>query len=99
MDGLVFRQEPPRKLPAMIVAFAGWPDAAEAASGALRYLVEKLGATKFAEIAPEEFYDFTSTRPETRIIRAPPAYIPRSWRPACATACPWRASGATARTT
>jgi predicted ATP-grasp superfamily ATP-dependent carboligase len=67
MDGLEFRQEPPRKLPAMIVAFAGWPDAAEAATGAVRYLVEKLGATKFAEIDPEEFYDFTATRPETRI--------------------------------
>ena len=67
MEGLIFRQSPPQKLPAMIVAFAGWPDAAEAATGAVRYLVENLGATKFAEIDPEEFYDFTATRPETLI--------------------------------
>ena len=35
MEGLIFRQPPPQKLPAMIVAFAGWPDAAEAATGGL----------------------------------------------------------------
>ena len=67
MEGLVFRQQPPQKLPVMIVAFAGWPDAAEAATGAVRYLVENLGATQFAEIDPEEFYDFTVTRPETLV--------------------------------
>jgi proteasome assembly chaperone (PAC2) family protein len=50
----------------MVVAFAGWPDAAEAATRAVRNLVRKLPAKKFAEIDPEEFYDFTVVRPETR---------------------------------
>ena len=50
----------------MIVAFAGWPDAAEAATRAVRYLVRKLSAKKFAEIDPEEFYDFADVRPQTR---------------------------------
>jgi proteasome assembly chaperone (PAC2) family protein len=51
----------------MIVAFAGWPDAAESATKAVLYLAKKLSAKKFAEIDPEEFYDFTIVRPETKI--------------------------------
>jgi len=53
----------------MIVAFAGWPDAAEAATRAVRYMVRKLPATKFAEIDPEEFFDFTLVRPQTKLNR------------------------------
>ena len=69
MDSLIEHESPNLKLPTMIVAFAGWPDAAEAATRAIRYLVRKLPAKKFAEIDPEEFYDFTVTRPHTRIDR------------------------------
>jgi len=69
MNGLIFHEEPFTDLKTMIVAFAGWPDAAESATRAARYLVRKLPAKKFAEIEPEEFYDFTNTRPETRINR------------------------------
>ena len=67
MDGLTVEQMPERKLPTMVAAFAGWPDAAESATGAVQYLVKNLPAHKFAEIDPEEFYDFTVVRPETRI--------------------------------
>ena len=67
MDGLIVHDSPPQPLRVMVAAFAGWPDAAEAATRALRYLVRRLGATKFAEIDPEEFYDFTLTRPRTRV--------------------------------
>ena len=57
MDGLIQHQElPGPKFPTMIVAFAGWPDAAEAATRAVRYLVRKLPAKKFASIDPEEFF-------------------------------------------
>ena len=69
MDGLIEHQTLDVKLPTMITAFAGWPDAAEAATRAIRYLVRKLPARKFAEIDPEEFYDFTVTRPHTRMNR------------------------------
>ncbi len=69
MDGLIEHQTVDAKLPTMITAFAGWPDAAEAATRAVRYLVRKLPARKFAEIDPEEFYDFTVTRPHTRVNR------------------------------
>ena len=69
MDGLITHETPDVKLPTMIVAFAGWPDAAEAATRAIRYLVRKLPAKKIAEIDPEEFYDFTEVRPQTRVNR------------------------------
>ena len=69
MDGLIVHETPEQKFPSMIVAFAGWPDAAESATRAVRYLVRKLPAKKFAEIDPEEFYDFTVVRPQTRVNR------------------------------
>ena len=78
MDDLIVHEQPPQKLPTMVVAFAGWPDASDSATGAVRHLVDGLPATKFAEIDPEEFFDFTSVRPEPllneegeRVIRWP----------------------------
>ena len=53
----------------MVVAFAGWPDAAEAATRAIRYMVRKLPTNKLAEIDPEEYYDFTVNRPHIRLNR------------------------------
>ena len=64
-----FKQyDPPTDLkdPVMLFAFAGWADAADSATHALRYLVENAGATKFAEVDPEEFYNFTRVRPHTQ---------------------------------
>ena len=69
MDGLKEHEVPQGNLPTMLVAFAGWPDAAEAATRAMRFLVRKLRAKKFAEIDPEEFYDFTHVRPHSRVNR------------------------------
>ena len=51
----------------LLAAFEGWNDATEAASTALRYLSRHLGATRFATIDPEEFYDFTCARPTVRL--------------------------------
>jgi proteasome assembly chaperone (PAC2) family protein len=48
----------------MVCAFTGWNDAGDAASAALSFLGSALGATRFARIDPEEFYDFQSTRPK-----------------------------------
>ena len=58
-------QRPDLESPALLFAFAGWADAAESATHALRYMVKRLGATHFASIDPEEFYDFTQARPHT----------------------------------
>ena len=65
MDFLKHYEEPHLTAPVFLFAFAGWSDAAESATHALRYLVKRLEATKFAEIDPEEFYDFTQVRPHT----------------------------------
>jgi proteasome assembly chaperone (PAC2) family protein len=51
----------------VIAAFEGWNDAGDAATTAARYLVDRWDADLVAEVDPEEFYDFTSTRPEVRL--------------------------------
>ena len=63
MEFLQDYQRPDLKTPIFLFAFAGWADAAQSATHALRYLVEQLGAVKFASVDPEEFYDFTQARP------------------------------------
>jgi predicted ATP-grasp superfamily ATP-dependent carboligase len=52
--------------PVLIAAFEGWNDAGDAASTAARYLVERWEAERVAEIDPEDFYDFTVTRPQVQ---------------------------------
>lgn len=64
-DFLSIHSLPELKSPTLVAAFEGWPDAGEVASGAVRYLVRSLAATRFAELAPEEFYVFTETRPHS----------------------------------
>jgi proteasome assembly chaperone (PAC2) family protein len=60
-------QIPTLRDPLLLVAFAGWNDAAESATTALRVLIEKWSAERFADIDPEEFYDFTVTRPTVNV--------------------------------
>jgi predicted ATP-grasp superfamily ATP-dependent carboligase len=56
------------RAPALVCAFKGWNDAGDAASAALSFVGASLGATRFATIDPEEFYDFQATRPRIRIV-------------------------------
>jgi proteasome assembly chaperone (PAC2) family protein len=60
---LTFREQPELRQPDLVTAFAGWSDAAQAATGTVAYLVRRLDAKRFAEIKAEEFYDFSSLRP------------------------------------
>jgi proteasome assembly chaperone (PAC2) family protein len=55
------------RAPALVCAFKGWNDAADAASSALSFVGTALGARRFATIDPEEFYDFQSTRPRVAL--------------------------------
>src|SRR6201986_820904 len=55
------------RAPALICAFKGWNDAADAASSAITFVAGGLGARRFATIDPEEFYDFQSTRPHVKL--------------------------------
>ena len=56
------------RAPALVCAFKGWNDAADAASAALTFVVEALEAKRFAAIDPEDFYDFQATRPRIKMI-------------------------------
>lgn len=56
------------RAPALVCAFKGWNDAADAASSALTFIVGALNARQFARIDPEEFYDFQTTRPQVKLI-------------------------------
>jgi hypothetical protein len=49
--------------PVILYAFTGWNDAGEAASSALRLLVEQWDATKVGSIDAEPFTDFATVRP------------------------------------
>ena len=56
------------RAPALICAFKGWNDAADAASSAITFVAGALGGQRFATIDPEEFYDFQSTRPQVKLV-------------------------------
>ncbi|HEU5211261.1 MAG TPA: PAC2 family protein [Gaiellaceae bacterium] len=64
--------------PVLIAAFRGWNDGGQGASLAGGYLAREWQAERFADIDPENFYDFQATRPlvsledgETRTIDWP----------------------------
>jgi predicted ATP-grasp superfamily ATP-dependent carboligase len=69
MQPLIWESRPDGlRAPALICAFTGWNDAGDAASAALRFFGASLGATRFARIDPEEFFDFQATRPRIRLV-------------------------------
>ncbi|MDE2386112.1 MAG: PAC2 family protein [Actinomycetales bacterium] len=47
----------------LIVAFEGWNDAGEAASGAARVIARELNSDVVAAVDPEDYYDFQFSRP------------------------------------
>jgi hypothetical protein len=53
--------------PSLLLAFEGWNDAGEAASGAVRYLADALAGAPLGVIDAEGFYDFTVQRPAVRL--------------------------------
>jgi proteasome assembly chaperone (PAC2) family protein len=68
MDYVRWQDRPQLRQPVLIAAFEGWNDAADAASTAVRYLRDRWAARPFATIDHEDFYDFTATRPQVRLI-------------------------------
>ena len=69
MHPLQWEYRPDRlRAPALVCAFKGWNDAADAASTALTFVGSTLGARRFATIDPEEFYDFQAARPQVKLV-------------------------------
>ena len=67
MPHLTLSEQPELHEPTFLAAFRGWNDGSESATLALSHLIETWAAKPFAEIDPEEFYDFTVARPMIRV--------------------------------
>jgi proteasome assembly chaperone (PAC2) family protein len=64
MDSLSWEAQPPElRSPVLVCAFAGWNDAAGAATTALTSAADSLDAEVIAQVDPEEFFDFQANRP------------------------------------
>src|SRR5437773_2124215 len=63
-DELRISSRPSLTRPLMIVAFRGWNDGGQGASLAGGYLAKTWDADRFAEIEPEDFFDFQATHPK-----------------------------------
>jgi len=64
---IIFSEWPNLRQPDLVAAYLGWPDAAQVATGAVSYLINKLAAVKFAEMRSDEYYDFSTVRPSIAI--------------------------------
>jgi proteasome assembly chaperone (PAC2) family protein len=69
VDHVIWEGDPPElRSPVLVCAFAGWNDAASAASTALEAVASGLDSQVAARIDPEEFYDFQVNRPTIRLV-------------------------------
>ena len=67
-DELRIVSRPELERPVLIAAFRGWNDGGQGASLAGGYLAKQWQAERFAEIDPENFYDFQATRPHVSLV-------------------------------
>jgi proteasome assembly chaperone (PAC2) family protein len=68
VEPLIWEREAPElRSPVLVAAFAGWNDAASAATAALEAVAAALEAEPLARVDPEEFYDFQVNRPTIRL--------------------------------
>jgi hypothetical protein len=67
MDGFSVSDAPALRSPIVIMAFTGWSDTGTVTVDAARRLIDGFGAQRFLSVDPEEYYDFTDTRPHVRI--------------------------------
>ena len=67
-DELRIDARPNLERPVLIAAFRGWNDGGQGASLAGAYLAQAWAAQQFAEIEPENFYDFQATRPMVSLV-------------------------------
>ena len=65
---LRIEHRPKLERPVLVAAFRGWNDGAQGASLAGGYLAKLWSAERFADIDPEEFFDFQVTRPMVSLV-------------------------------
>jgi proteasome assembly chaperone (PAC2) family protein len=59
--------QPSLRRPALIAAFSGWNDAADAATDAVRWLARMSGGRPFATLDIEDYVDFQASRPTVEL--------------------------------
>src|SRR5919109_3522976 len=74
-DELHVAHRPKLNRPVLITAFRGWNDGGQGASLAGGYLAKTWQAARFAEIEPENFYDFQATRPHVSLVEGQTRHI------------------------
>jgi predicted ATP-grasp superfamily ATP-dependent carboligase len=67
-DELRIHERPALERPILISAFRGWNDGGQGASLAAGYLARLWDAERVADVDPEEFFDFQSTRPHVKLV-------------------------------
>src|SRR5436190_6697111 len=68
MSELTVSFAPTLKRPVLIAAFRGWNDGGQGASLGAAYLAKQWSAARFAEIEPENFFDFQAVRPHVSLV-------------------------------
>jgi proteasome assembly chaperone (PAC2) family protein len=74
-EELRISDRPSLRAPVLISAFRGWNDGGQGASLAGGYLAKIWEAARFAEIEPENFYDFQATRPHVSLVEGQTRHI------------------------
>lgn len=67
MSEIQYTDRPTLRRPLLVAAFAGWNDAGDSATSAVRFMQRRWRADTFATVDPEPFYDFTQARPLVRL--------------------------------
>ena len=68
MSYVEYHEQPSLRDPVVVVALGGWNDAADSATTAIKFLIDRWKPTKFAEIDSEDFFVFTETRPTIKMV-------------------------------
>jgi proteasome assembly chaperone (PAC2) family protein len=76
VDHVIWEGDPPElRSPVLVCAFAGWNDAASAATTAIEAVAAALDSEVVARLDPEEFYDFQVNRPTIRLVEGRTRHI------------------------
>jgi len=65
---MIWSDRPSLRRPVLVAAFHGWNDAGDAASAALEFIRTRQETVEIANIDPEDFVDFTSVRPQVKLV-------------------------------
>ena len=79
MDGFEVSPVEGLRDPVAVLAFTGWSDTGTVTTDAARHLVDVCGGERFLSVDPEEYFVFTETRPEVRLVEGDTREI--TWPP------------------